>query len=1119
MENIEDIRASAKAGQLVIVTGAGTSLAIAHPTTPASDWPSLLRGSFQYAKALGRIDEKQHKRWADTIASGDLDELLGAAEFVGRKLDGRSGLLFARWLDSTFSRLKLAGSHPLRTCISDLVRCGVPISTLNYDTLLEKATRLPAVSMSNPRRVMDWARREVPGILHLHGVWDEPETVVLGVSDYNETTTDEFRLNLQRALSSFNRILFVGCGDTLYDPNLSALLRWMKDVLGAAGLQHYAAVRNSEVEEKLRDPLWQGLVVPIGYGDNYADLPGFLTKSILEELNQGKRSRSKKADQDAESVRNYRRFLVADCGKMTIEGVRADSDTAKQKFDIERLFVPLHVDPIPPDFPATEKDREKKIKDWERKNPRSLPFGDALSKHSRIALLALPGGGKTLLLKRLAVAYAEPARRSATDDNLPDHDLIPVLIRCREWRDYITYPISSIIAKLPEITGQTGLSGLAEALEKRLKSGKLLLLVDGLDEIHSDADRSTFVDNLERFLEDYPKVRLVVTSREAGFALVAPSLMRFCSRWRISNLSADAIQQLCNHWHSLMGGSGPQIMEEAKEVENAILENDALRRLAENPLLLTMLLVVKHGYGRLPPDRVTLYDRAVEVLLDTWNIKGHEALNPREAVPQLAYIAYRMTQEGKQTATERELLGLIEECRREVPMIRLYAKDTPSEFLRRVELRSSLLFEAGKSLEGRRAVPFYQFRHLTFQEYMTAIAVVEGHYRDYRESDSIVLPIGENFLSDEWKEVIPMAAVLAKKRASSLITPLLEIAERAESDFLAGEHKSERYAFGSSYRMPPPVSRLLQCLVEEAEFSQENLDRALRLISTFAHGCQTQESWSSVMRGPFGEPLFEEAWRNFKSGNLPRESWMRNTVALMAVDRQPLDHWLSDHGVSEMKAGLSSRDDDRVGRAAATICGVLWKASSAGAARYIETQPFLEEAIVKNVKPIWVHSAWALGLMHNRHADGRLALPAVAPVTLDTLSDIWFSEDGDYDDGIAAFALSALCPLARGGWMPKLDAARKEHIRRTIMRGDEDEAFKGRSNRETAAILAYLCDIDVDHDAALHGLSLRFFRNSDSDRDLAILKHYKATDSQIEQMRRTGQLSRRRRSASSRSSS
>ncbi len=907
---------------------------------------------------------------------------------------------------------------------------------------------------------MDWARREDTGVLHLHGVWNVPETVVLGVSDYNEAISDDFRVSLQRALSTFNRLLFIGCGDTFEDPNFSSLIRWCKQVLGGAGLQHYALVANADVAARERDPLWEGVINPIGYGNAHADLPEFLQSEIIIPA-FGSSPRRKDPTDDATVISTYKRFLIGDCGQMTIEGVGADAETAKQKFDIEKLFVPLEVSPIPPEFAKNDVNREKKLAEWHKKNIGPIAFGDALRRHQKIALLALPGGGKTLLLKRLAVAYADSSRRTATEDQLPELDMVPVLIRCREWRTYISQPIPNIIDKIADITGKRELNGLYGALLPRLRAGKVMLLIDGLDEIHSDAERSTFVDNLERFLDEFRKIRLVVTSREAGFALVAPCLMRFCVRWRVAPLSRPAISMLCDHWHELMGGANAESIDESYTVVEAIHANDALTRLAENPLLLTMLLVVKHGYGRLPPDRVSLYERAVEVLLDTWNIKGHSALNPREALPQLAYVAYRMMQQGQQTVTEKELLILIEDCRRDIPLVRLYAKDTPNEFLKRVELRSSLLLEAGRQLENGKTVAFYQFRHLTFQEYLASVAVVEGHYKDYIEGQSALAPLTEVLTLEEWKEVIPMAAVLAKKQAAPLLTELVKLGESVETAFLATEHTDSRYGWSVSYRMPSPVGRLAQCFVEEAEFSQANLMGALRLVGTFAHGCASPENWGAMLRGPYGQELFRETWRLYSSGGLPKQAWLRNTTARMAAYRKSTAYFTSPEGVTELAASLRADDRDNKGKAAATICGLLWESSDEIVKVLWPLCEELQANLVFKDPVVWEHTVWALGLLQTRHRDTLGIAPQLTTASLDIMVEEWVGNITPDDDSIISFGLSASLVFVRSTWRPNIDEQAKFKIRSLIESNAFEKRLADKAGLEAAALIAYHARLSV----------------------------------------------------------
>lgn len=1035
-DSILRLKDSARRGELVIIFGTGVSMGLTNGQFPALSWKGLIRDGFAHGVTKGKITAAQAKAWETQIESNDLDDLLGAAEFMGRKLEAPHGGLYARWLENAF-KLVQPENKKLETAIRALQAASVPFCTLNYDHLLECVAELPAIYLSETNKVTAWMRRESPGIFHIHGSWDAPATCILGIRDYETTLGNDMRDLIQRSLASFSRLLFIGCGDTFADPNFSALIKWLRGKMKTAAPQHYALVKDGEMAARHADPTWHGFVEPLSYGASHDDLSVFLLKHFpapASAVAKGKGTASLDnipVGDHARLLRDYCAFLVKDCGQMTIEGVRADMDTAQRRFDLERLFVPLKVLPCPPEIPESDPKREQKLLKWQEKNKEPLPFGKIFAKNKRLALLALPGGGKTLLLKRLAVAYADPTRRRASTDALLNLDITPVLIRCREWREHIHRPILTLLQNISAITGQACLAGLSDALIPLLKKGRILLLVDGLDEIHDDALRSTFVEHLEAFLDEYKLIRLVVTSREAGFSLVAPCLARFCERWRVAPLQPDAITLLCDHWHLLMKGESPEAQVEGREVAQHLLRNASLFRLAENPLLLTMLLVVKHGAGRLPPDRVSLYSRAVEVLLDTWNIKGHDPLNPKEAVPQLACLAFHLLRAKKQTATEKELLALLEEAREKVPQIRRYAKDTPYEFLKRVELRSSLLLEAGRQRDGIGTVPFYQFRHLTFQEYLAAVAAVEGHYMEYEKSDTALTPLTPYLTTEEWKEVIPMAAVLARKQAEPIISALVAEGTKLRVKLEAGEDFQGKTEWEELYpaRLPAPVARLVQCLREEAEAAPETLTAALKTVAVFAGHGLSDDDRKALCRGPYGEELLHQMWLLYVSMQWEEDRWLLSTCQDLAASRQPEAYWASKEGEAELQRLLNSENEEQVARGLFTCgglmlnrqgivgahCGIVANLDQHLTRLLFEDRPTLCAA---------AESAWTLLQI--------LGKPASQPTAavLDRLLMLWLTDAKTIVVEWAAIALWSQVGLARSAWSPVLTEPQLEQVRR-----------------------------------------------------------------------------------------
>lgn len=153
-------------------------------------------------------------------------------------------------------------------------------------------------------------------------------------------------------------------------------------------------------------------------------------------------------------------------------------------------------------------------------------------------------------------------------------------------------------------------------------------------------------------------------------------------------------------------------------------------------MLLTTMALVKRKVGRLPNRRAELYSEALGVLLN-WRREVDEPLDQREAVPQLEYIAYAMCDRGVQRLREDEIITLFEQMWEEYPNIHAVQKHTPEEFLRLLERRTGILIEAGHVRHCGRLVPVFEFRHLTFQEYLAGLALVDGRFPGRDRSKSL----------------------------------------------------------------------------------------------------------------------------------------------------------------------------------------------------------------------------------------------------------------------------------------------------------------------------------------------------------------------------------------------
>ena len=270
---VEDLRGQVAAGGVLVVAGAGVSVAACGGSAVAS-WPGLLADG---CRRVVEVDQGGLPAgWGELIgrqvASGDLSWMLAAAEEVTVRLGGRSGGEFRRWLAESVGALRVVDG----AVIGALAGLGVPVATTNYDGLIEEVTGWPAVTWRDGARVQRVLRGDEDGVLHLHGHWRDPESVVLGIRSYEAVLGDAAAQGLQRAMASLRSLLLAGFGAGLADPNFGALRDWLAAAFPGSEYRHFRLCRQDELAAVAAQHRPQERIMAVSYGERHADLAPFL---------------------------------------------------------------------------------------------------------------------------------------------------------------------------------------------------------------------------------------------------------------------------------------------------------------------------------------------------------------------------------------------------------------------------------------------------------------------------------------------------------------------------------------------------------------------------------------------------------------------------------------------------------------------------------------------------------------------------------------------------------------------------------------------------------------------------------------------------------------------------
>jgi formylglycine-generating enzyme required for sulfatase activity/energy-coupling factor transporter ATP-binding protein EcfA2 len=500
----------------------------------------------------------------------------------------------------------------------------------------------------------------------------------------------------------------------------------------------------------------------------------------------------------------YLEYIIAHNRYLQLQGIRSGGKLVN--IELEQIYIRLRAT-RQRSVQAEEMmlDQEASLAPGERH--RSHPTGqlsketvtvnveEALAEHRHIVILGDPGSGKTTLLRYLALLYgrdlAEKKKGLRRKLKLNESGYLPILLPLRQIGQFIkahhakndgTDGHALLLDFLLQTLKNRHVEIPVNYFEKALNTGQAVVLLDGMDEVADPDLRARVARLIEDFTLAYPKARFIVTSRIVGYSGAA----RLSGDYVITTVrdfTLEDVRQFLSHWHRLVAVGQMGAVESAKtfaasqtsQLMSAIQANERVRDLAINPLMLTVIALVHRDRVKLPDRRAELYAEAVDVLLGKWDeargVKETEILaeRPFDAGDRrllLQRLALHMHEMDKKEIQAGELRRFLKEAFLAMGSSESDARRAVARVLKVIEERTGLLTARGEGI--------YAFSHLTFQEYLAALAITA---RD----DYIAYVLQR---SDEpwWKEVILLTAGYLSTQSTERTTNLIRaIAEKKQN--------------------------------------------------------------------------------------------------------------------------------------------------------------------------------------------------------------------------------------------------------------------------------------------------------------------------------------------------
>ncbi len=425
-------------------------------------------------------------------------------------------------------------------------------------------------------------------------------------------------------------------------------------------------------------------------------------KALAVQLEQIKNKVKSGAAKQLHIPASYKTWLKTRCLEMDIGQLVGDA-TEKGLFTINmpEIYIPLY---------AANYATITSHSDGSSNIEKNINIEKFAVQKDCLVVAGQPGSGKTTLIKHLAYTILQQKNDCGFKDYLPLFIILndlQIAIKNMEQadRDKIIPGVpfaKKIMSKYFEETGN-GLN--LEIVESYAERGKLILLVDGLDEMENEV-RAQVILSLVDFRNKYKdNIKIVLTGRPAGIDYQVREKYKNDNHVTIDNLNNSQINEFLTKWFDHI----PAMAEKGltvKGIEEEIQSHEHIKALIETPLMLTAICVLYYNGGKIPDQRAELYEKFINNLLFK-RFEKEDAKNVQKFLMRLAYKVHRRSNHEERNRYFDKNIGI-------KALSEVHPEDKPEELEEKFNMivqRCGLLKEEDHK---------YLFWHLSFQEFLTA---------------------------------------------------------------------------------------------------------------------------------------------------------------------------------------------------------------------------------------------------------------------------------------------------------------------------------------------------------------------------------------------------------------